>query len=280
MDFGASDGPMTDGQIAAVKGNVAALPHGARRGGRRRTTFRRLGDAAQVRRRHRWPTSSSARSRSGTTRGSRRSIRACSFPTRTSSSSTARTDRARRSSSPTTSSKVSPDWKRKVGRAKAVQWPVGLGGKGNEGVTAAGQADAGRHRLRRAGLRHAQQPAGRAHARTRPATSSQPSIERVTAAAGRAPIDSATDFRVSITNAPGAEAYPISSFTWLLVHKRRRRQRQGGRGVHGFLRLDARARGAANGGRARVRARCPSRSSRGCSSAAPDAPVTRPVTRP
>ena len=112
--------------------------------------------------------------------------------------------------------KVSPTWKTKVGNATSVEWPVGLGGKGNDGVTQQVKSTEGAigyveliyalsNNLPFAELKNA---AGSWIA---------PSLQSVTAAAGSATFAPNTDFRVSITNAPGAEAYPISSFTWLLV---------------------------------------------------------------
>ena len=113
-------------------------------------------------------------------------------------------------------SKVSPTWKSKVGNATSVEWPVGLGGKGNDGVTQQVKSTEGAigyveliyalsNNLPFAELKNA---AG---------SWIEPSLQSVTAAAGSATFAPNTDFRVSITNAPGAEAYPISSFTWLLV---------------------------------------------------------------
>jgi len=116
-------------------------------------------------------------------------------------------------------SKVSPEWKRRVGRATSVQWPAGLGGKGNEGVTQQVKQSEGAigyveliyalsSALPAAEIRN---PAGRFIA---------PTLKSVSAAADGIELPPDTDFRVSITNAPGAEAYPISSFTWLLVHQK------------------------------------------------------------
>ncbi len=113
-------------------------------------------------------------------------------------------------------SKVSPEWKERVGKGTSVSWPVGLGGKGNEGVTqqvkqtegALGYVEliyAVSNRLPYAAMKNR---AGRFV---------EPSLESVTAAAAGARFEPNTDFRVSITDAPGADAYPISSFTWLLV---------------------------------------------------------------
>ena len=115
-------------------------------------------------------------------------------------------------------SKVSPEWEQKVGRGTSVKWPVGLGGKGNEGV--AGQvkntpgaigyvelAYAMGNKLPAAAIKNA---AGKFV---------EPSIESTTAAAASAAKTMPPDFRVSVTNAPGDGAYPIASFTWLLVYK-------------------------------------------------------------
>ena len=70
-------------------------------------------------------------------------------------------------------SKVSPEWKQKVGVATSVNWPVGVGGKGNEGVAGLVQPDTGLDRLRRADLRAAEQDRVRLACRTRPASSSR-----------------------------------------------------------------------------------------------------------
>ena len=113
-------------------------------------------------------------------------------------------------------SKVSSEWKERVGNASSVNWPAGLGAKGNEGVTQQVEQTEGAigyveliyaisNKLPYGQLKNA---AGKLVV---------PSLESVTAAAASAKFDAKTDFRVSITNAPGAESYPISSFTWLLV---------------------------------------------------------------
>jgi phosphate transport system substrate-binding protein len=113
-------------------------------------------------------------------------------------------------------SKVSGEWKDKVGKATAVNWPVGLGGKGNEGVTQQVKQTEGSigyveliyaeaNKLPYADVKNA---AGQFV---------KPSLESVTQAAASAKFEKNTDFRVSITNAPGQGVYPIASFTWLLV---------------------------------------------------------------
>jgi len=114
--------------------------------------------------------------------------------------------------------KFSREWKDKVGFATSVNWPVGLGGKGNEGVTQQVKQTEGA--LGYVELIYAisnQLP----YAQIKNAAGKyvSPSLESVTAAAAGTRLDQNTDFRVSITNAPGDQAYPISSFTWLLVKK-------------------------------------------------------------
>jgi phosphate transport system substrate-binding protein len=112
-------------------------------------------------------------------------------------------------------SKVSAEWKSRVGSSTSVKWPLGLGGKGNEGV--AGMVRQTPGAIGYVELIYALQnniPYG-------PVQNSQgsfvkASLESTTAAAASAKM-SATDFRVSITNAPGKDAYPISTFTYLLV---------------------------------------------------------------
>ena len=113
-------------------------------------------------------------------------------------------------------SKVSPEWRTKVGAANAVNWPTGLGGKGNEGVTQqVKQLDGtiGYVELVYALANKLQY----ASVKNQAAKMADPTLETVTAAAASAKLPKTTDFRVSITDAPGDKAYPIASFTWLLV---------------------------------------------------------------
>jgi len=113
-------------------------------------------------------------------------------------------------------SKVSGEWKDKVGKATSVNWPVGLGGKGNEGVTQQVKQTEGA--LGYVELIYAvanKLPYGQV--KNAAGALVNPSLESVTQAAASAKFPKNTDFRVSITNAPGQGAYPISSFTWLLV---------------------------------------------------------------
>jgi phosphate transport system substrate-binding protein len=112
-------------------------------------------------------------------------------------------------------SKVSPDWKNQVGADTSVKWPIGMGGKGNEGVSGLIRQLSGS--IGYVELIYAVQnniPYG--SVRNSSGAFVKASLDGVTAAAASAPKMPA-DFRVSITNAPGKDAYPISSFTWLLI---------------------------------------------------------------
>jgi phosphate transport system substrate-binding protein len=114
---------------------------------------------------------------------------------------------------------VSQSWKDGPGRGKELSWPVGLGAKGNEGV--AGQVKQMPGAIGYVELAYAKQN-GLAYASIQNAAGNfvAPTIESVTAAAAGAASDlpADTDYRISIVNAPGADAYPISSFTYLLVY--------------------------------------------------------------
>jgi len=112
--------------------------------------------------------------------------------------------------------KVSREWKDKVNYATSVKWPVGLGGKGNEGVTQ--QVKQLEGTIGYVELIYAVSNK-LAYAKVKNAAGSfvVPSLASATAAAASAKFAKDTDFRVSITNAPGAETYPITSFTWLLI---------------------------------------------------------------
>jgi phosphate transport system substrate-binding protein len=114
--------------------------------------------------------------------------------------------------------KFSREWKDKVGYATSVNWPIGLGGKGNEGVTQqVKQVEGGLGYVELIYALSNNLPY--AVVKNSSGKFVEPSLESVTAAAAAAKLKSDTDFRVSITNAPGENAYPIASFTWLLVHK-------------------------------------------------------------
>jgi phosphate transport system substrate-binding protein len=113
-------------------------------------------------------------------------------------------------------SKVSEEWKNKVGKGTSVNWPVGLGGKGNEGVT--GQIKNAPNSIGYVELIYAKAnniPYGKVKNAT--GAFVQADLASVSAAAAGAASTMPEDFRVSITNAPGKTAYPIASFTWLLI---------------------------------------------------------------
>ena len=112
-------------------------------------------------------------------------------------------------------SKVSPDWQSQVGKNTSVKWPVGLGGKGNEGV--AGMIRQMQGAIGYIELIYAVQnkiPYG--VVRNAAGNFVKASLGSVTAAAASVK-NMPADFRVSIANAPGKDAYPIASFTWLLI---------------------------------------------------------------
>jgi len=112
-------------------------------------------------------------------------------------------------------SKVSKEWETTVGRGTSVKWPVGLGGKGNEGV--AGQIRQLPGSVGYIELIYAvENKITFGSVRNAAGNFVKASLDGVTEAAASSPKMPA-DFRVSITNAPGKTAYPISSFTWLLV---------------------------------------------------------------
>jgi phosphate transport system substrate-binding protein len=122
-------------------------------------------------------------------------------------------------------SKISPDWNSSVGKGTSVKWPIGLGGKGNEGV--AGQIR--------------QLPGSIGYVELIYAVENKITFGLIKNAAGnfvKASLDGVTeaaasvktmpaDFRVSITNAPGKTAYPISSFTWLLIPEQSKDPKKG-----------------------------------------------------
>lgn len=116
-------------------------------------------------------------------------------------------------------SKISPEWKTKVGTNTSVNWPTGIGGKGNEGV--AGQVRQTPGALGYVELIYAVQNK-MPYAEIKNATGEfvKPTLESVTAALATADIPD--DFRFSMTNAPGKGAYPIAGATWLLVYQQQK----------------------------------------------------------
>jgi phosphate transport system substrate-binding protein len=115
-------------------------------------------------------------------------------------------------------SKVSAEWKEKVGAGVSPSWPVGLGGKGNEGVT--GQVKNTPNTIGYIELIYAvKNNLPVAQIKNASGAFVEPSIDSVTAAAAASAASMPDDLRISITNAAGAQAYPISSYTYILVYK-------------------------------------------------------------
>jgi phosphate transport system substrate-binding protein len=116
-------------------------------------------------------------------------------------------------------SKVSEEWKSKVGKGASVNWPVGLGGKGNEGVT--GQIKNAPNSIGYVELIYAVSnniPYG--NVKNSSGVFVKADLASVSAAAAAVAKTMPDDFRVSITDPPGKTAYPIASFTWLLIPER------------------------------------------------------------
>ncbi|MDD1963923.1 phosphate ABC transporter substrate-binding protein PstS [Pseudomonas sp. NPDC090203] len=115
-------------------------------------------------------------------------------------------------------SKVSPDWKAGPGEGSAVQWPVGVGGKGNEGVAAyvkqikgsIGYVEFAYAKTNNISYAKLENAAGK---------TVEPSAKSFAAAAATADWASAKDFNLIMTNAPGAEAWPITATTWIIMYK-------------------------------------------------------------
>ena len=122
-------------------------------------------------------------------------------------------------------SKVSPDWKSRVGVATSVNWPVGVGGKGNEGVTSLVRQTPGA--IGYVELIYAlQNKIDFGSVQNKAGEFVKASEASVTAAAAAAGQQMPEDFRVSITDANGAGAYPISSFTWILLYQDPKEKRE------------------------------------------------------
>jgi len=123
-------------------------------------------------------------------------------------------------------SKVSPEWKEKIGQGTSVNWPVGLGGKGNEGVTGVvKQSEGGFGYVEIAYAIQNHMPycllknsAGKFVG---------PTLDALSAAAAGAAAHMPKDLRVMITNSPGAKAYPICGFTWLLIYQSPKDKKKG-----------------------------------------------------
>lgn len=116
-----------------------------------------------------------------------------------------------------------PAWKTSVGKGKEVKWPVGLGAKGNEGV--AGQVKQTPGAIGYVELAYAKQNnLATAAIQNKAGKLVLPSVSAVTAAAAgaAASLPASTDYRISIVDAPGADSYPISSFTWILAYQQQK----------------------------------------------------------
>jgi phosphate transport system substrate-binding protein len=114
--------------------------------------------------------------------------------------------------------KTSPEFKKRVGVATAVNWPAGVGGKGNEGVAGLVKQTPGS--IGYVELIYAlQNKISYGTVQNMAGEFSKASVQTVTAAAAAAAAQMPPDFRVSITNAPGKGVYPISSFTWILLYE-------------------------------------------------------------
>src|SRR3989449_5586234 len=216
VDFGASDGPMTDEQLAATKVPILHLPTVL---GAVVPTFNLKGVESLrftpetvagifLGKITRWDDPAIAQANPGVTLPAEAIV-----PVHRSDGSGTTyvfTDYL---------TKVSPEWAKSVGKGTAVNWPVGLGGKGNEGVT--GLVKQTPNAIGYVELIYAVQnklPYG--DVRNRAGKFVPASLQSVSAAAAAAAASMPADFRVSITDATGADAYPIASFTWLLVPAR------------------------------------------------------------
>ncbi len=216
VDFGASDGPMTDSQIAAVHGNVIHIPTVL---GSVVPVYNIPGVTAQLKfsgdllagiflgQITKWNDSRISALNPGVSLPDNDIL----VVHRSDGSGTTYiwTDYL---------SKVSADWRSRVGKGTSVNWPVGLGGQGNPGVASTVSRTPGAIgyvELIYALQNHISFGTVRNHA----GNFVEASLASTSAAAASANFEPNTDFRVSITDAPGADAYPIASFTWLLLPK-------------------------------------------------------------
>ncbi|NJD90271.1 MAG: phosphate ABC transporter substrate-binding protein PstS [Geobacter sp.] len=113
---------------------------------------------------------------------------------------------------------VNGDWAKSVGKGASVKWPVGLGGKGNEGV--AGQIKTTKFTIGYVELAYAfENKLPYATLKNKSGSWVEPSIQTTSAAAAAAVKHMPADYRISLVNQPGKDAYPITGFTWLLVYQ-------------------------------------------------------------
>ncbi|HEU5170530.1 MAG TPA: phosphate ABC transporter substrate-binding protein PstS [Gemmatimonadales bacterium] len=217
VDFGATDGPMTDQQIAAVGGNVAHLPTVL---GAVVVIYNLPGAGATALRLDGTTISDIYLGR--ITKWNDKRIAASNPDAKLPALDIIVVHRS--DGSGTTYiftdflAKSSREWRDKVGYGTAVSWPAGLGGKGNEGVTQ--QVKQVEGSIGYVELIYAvSKRLPYAHIKNASGKFVEPSLASVTAAAAAAKLKADTDFRVSITDPAGADAYPVASFTWLLVAK-------------------------------------------------------------
>jgi phosphate transport system substrate-binding protein len=216
VDFGASDGPMSDDNLAKAPGKILHIPTVA---GADVITYNLEGNPTlkldsdtiagiflgQIKK---WNDPKLAALNSGTTLPDKEIV----VVHRSDGSGTTYifTDYL---------SKVSPEWKSKVGSNTSVNWPAGIGAKGNEGVS--GQVKQTPGAVGYVELIYAKQnKMAVADVKNSEGTFVTPSLESVTAAMGTAQIPD--DFRFSMTNAPGKDSYPIAGATWLLVYQQQK----------------------------------------------------------
>jgi phosphate transport system substrate-binding protein len=123
-------------------------------------------------------------------------------------------------------SSVSPTWQQAVGRGTSVNWPVGIGGRGNEGV--AGEVKQDQYSIGYVELIYAlQNKLGAGMVRNRAGKFVEPKLESVTAAAAATSASVAPDLRMSVVDAPGDNVYPIAGYTWILAYKNMTDQAKG-----------------------------------------------------
>lgn len=116
---------------------------------------------------------------------------------------------------------VSPEWAQKVGKGTSVKWPIGLGGKGNEGV--AGQVKTTKNSIGYVELAYAfENKLPTSTLRNKSGNWVKPSIQSTSAAAAGAAKKMPADYRISLVNQPGKDAYPIAGFTYLLVYEKQK----------------------------------------------------------
>ena len=116
---------------------------------------------------------------------------------------------------------VNKEWAGKVGKGASVKWPVGLGGKGNEGV--AGQIRNTQYSIGYVELAYAvENKLPYAHLKNREGVFVEPAIKSISAAAAGAVKHMPADYRISLVNQPGKDAYPVVGFTWLLVYEQQK----------------------------------------------------------